>query len=367
MESATITYIDSNETLQQVCAHLRKCEVIAVDTEFFRETTYYPVAALIQLYAGSDIFIVDCLRVDAWHPLSDVFKSNDCLKVLHSSSEDLEIFRQLLGCEPAPLVDTQIAAAIAGHGFSMGYQNLVSKLLSVDIDKEQTRSDWLQRPLSEKQIHYAANDVRWLLAVWHQLRFELEDVGRLDWCLQDCEALMSPNEMIHDWVDNAYLRVKAAWRLNAQQLNILKTLCAWREEMAQLKDVPRSRIISDACAMELAQRQPLEMSDLYRLQQLRSSSRREHGEAIIQQIATAREMDKNLWPDRLADKSAPPFRRKLKVLRSLVADEARAHNLPPELLGRKKELEQFLESPESSRVMHGWRGEILREKIVDLI
>ncbi len=367
MDQAKVCYIDNNQALNLACEQLAKHKVIAVDTEFFRETTYYPVAALIQLFAGEDIYIVDCLTIDDWSSLAALLSKPDCVKLLHSCGEDLEIFRLLLGCEPSPIVDTQIAAAIAGYGFSVGYQNLVSTVLDIDIDKEQTRSDWLQRPLSEKQIHYAANDVRWLLGVWQKLKYELEASDRLPWCLQDCEALLNVADFSGVFLDKAYLRVKSAWRLTTQQLNVLKHICAWREEVAQVSDVPRSRVISDACAMELAQRQPIELSGLYRLQQLRSSSRREHGNAIVELIVRANAMPSDQWPTPLADKSAAPFRQKLKQLKSIVADEAKEHNLPPELLGRKKELELFLESPESSIVMRGWRGDILREKIAKLM
>jgi len=366
MDDTKIAYIDSNEGLKQACEHLIQRECIAVDTEFFRETTYYPIAAIIQLYAGDDIYIVDCLTIEKWEPLKELFTSDKCLKLLHSCSEDLEIFRLLLGCEPSYLIDTQIAAAIAGHGFSIGYQNLVYVLLDIEVDKEQTRSDWLQRPLSQKQIQYAANDVRWLIDVWQRLKADLEQAGRIAWCFQDCDALLSSAQLNDDVIDKAYLRVKAAWRLNAGQLNTLKALCSWREEVAQSEDVPRSRVISDACAIELATRQPTNLEDLHRLEQLRGGSRRHYGEVIINQVKQSLESESDVWPEALADKSAPPFRRKLKLLKSLIADEARIHSIPPELLGRKKELERFLEAPEASLLVRGWRGEILREKILKI-
>lgn len=366
MEDAKIVYVESNSELKDACALLLQQDCVAVDTEFFRETTYYPVAAIIQLYAGVDIYIVDCLTIEDWEPLRALFTSNECLKLLHSCSEDLEIFRLILECEPYYFIDTQIAAAIAGHGFSVGYQNLVAKLLDIEIDKEQTRSDWLQRPLSQKQIHYAANDVRWLIDVWRHLKLELEQAGRLAWCFQDCEGLLNAPQMTDDFNDNAYLRVKAAWRLDAEQLNVLKELCSWREDIAQQKDVPRSRIISDACAVELATKQPQDNEALLRLQQMRGGTRREHGQTIVLKIKDALAINHELWPGVLADKSAPLFRRKLKLLKNLIADEARIHSLPPELLGRKKELELFLESPEASLLTRGWRGEILEEKIAKI-
>ena len=363
MEDEKIVYVESDSELKDACALLLQQDCVAVDTEFFRETTYYPVAAIIQLYAGVNIYIVDCLTIEDWEPLRLLFISKDCLKLLHSCSEDLEIFRLILECEPDYFIDTQIAAAIAGHGFSVGYQNLVAKLLNVEIDKEQTRSDWLQRPLSAKQIHYAANDVRWLIHVWRHLKVELEQAGRLAWCFQDCDGLLNLPLTADDFNDNAYLRVKAAWRLDAEQLNILKQLCSWREDIAQQKDVPRSRIISDACAIELAIKQPKDEQGLLRLQQLRGAARRAYGQTIIMEINAASAISQELWPSVLVDKSAPLFRRKLKLLKTLIADEARIHSLPPEILGRKKELELFLASPETSLLTQGWRGEILKDKI----
>jgi len=272
----------------------------------------------------------------------------------------------LLGIEPYPIVDTQIAAAFAGLGYSLSYQNLIASVLQIEIDKEQTRSDWLQRPLTEKQIQYAANDVRWLPQAWLLMQEQLKKLGRLAWCLEDCESLYNGECHPDDNFDSFYLRLKSAWRLSRQELHVLRALCAWREELAQQKDVPRSRIINDACALELAQRQPKEFNHFYRLQELRSSSRKTYGEEILALIVRATQSPSSEWPDQLMDKSAPSYRKKLKRIKAMTVEVAEAHQLPPEIVARKKQLEEVIESG-STNSLQGWREGLLQTKIIDIL
>lgn len=367
MNAIPVRYIDNNGLLQSACADLSQSSTVAVDTEFFRETTYYPIPALVQLFAKEVVYVVDCLTIDNWQPLITLFEDLSVTKVLHSCSEDMEVFYRLLATLPRPVIDTQIAAAIAGLGFSLGYQNIVKQILNEQVDKEQTRSNWLRRPLSSAQIQYAANDVIWLPRVWEHLQSTLNDQGRLNWCEQDCSRLLDVPVPSLLPADFAYLRLKSAWRLSGVELHILRALCTWRENLAQTLDVPRSRVITDACALEISRRRPSSLTHLKHIEQLRDASRAEYGDEIIAIIERAASDDASEWPDALSDRSEPEFKRKLKLLKGLVEQQAKALSLPPEILGRKRELEKILESPTSSEVLQGWRAELLGSKIAEIV
>ena len=307
--------------------------------------------------------MVDCFDINDWQPLKTLFLNTGIVKLLHSCSEDIEVFQCLLQTQPSPVVDTQLAAAMAGMGFSIGYSSLIKNLLDVEIDKEQTRSDWLRRPLSERQIHYAANDVYWLPAAWSKLESLLQQKDRLSWCLQDCAKLVAQDEISDDDGLDFYKRLRGIWRLNSKELNVVRALCAWREKQARADNVPRGRILSDANIIELSRRAPSTIQQLEKLDGLRLSKHRQFDQIICEIIAEAIAADPTSWPKKLLDRTAPAFKAQIKTLKALVEKEAEAHEIPPELLGRKKELEKYIENPESSEIARGWRGVLLLDKI----
>ena len=310
MSRFDIEYVDSEDALSNACADLCRFGVIGIDTEFFRETTYYPIPALIQLYGEGKAYIVDCLAISHWEELAKLCRNQSVLKLLHSCGEDMEVFHRLIGTTPHPVVDTQLAAAIAGFDFSMGYQNLVKALFGEEVDKEQTRSNWLQRPLTEAQVRYAADDVVWLPKIWKALSGTLEEKGRLDWCLQDCEQLVQTPVPSLQSPDRAYLRLKAAWRLSGEDLHLLRAICAWRELEAQSRDVPRSRVLTDSAAIELSRRAPGSLAELRQIDQLKLNSRKGFADDVLMVIKKAR----------LKSKQCPLHRFRPMVLRSWQAN-----------------------------------------------
>ncbi|WP_341937863.1 ribonuclease D [Marinimicrobium sp. C2-29] len=362
-------WIDDDAQLATLCERWREQGSIAVDTEFMRSETFYPIAALLQIGDGQGCYLIDPLAIEDLEPLRQLFAEPGVTKVLHACSEDLEVFQRWLGVVPAPVFDTQIGAAFAGYGFSIGYAGLVKAVLGVEIPKGETRSDWLQRPLSVAQKKYAALDVAHMLVVYGKLLQTLRESERLEWVRADCAELVAnakkslePNEY--------YLKLGSAWKLHRRELAVLRRLCAWRETRARERDRPRNRLIKEAGLWELARSQPADLGQLQKLKEVPARTQADDGEALLAEIRAGREEPEELWPERLP----PPLGRAeapmMKALKRHVRELAEELELPPELLVRKREYEAIVRSglngddhqlPER---LKGWRYALLGEGLL---
>ena len=360
MNDTQFVFVDNDKALAEMVAACLEQPVIALDTEFIRTDTFYPKPALLQIYDRRQIYLVDPLAIGDIEPLRVLFKSPSTVKVMHSCSEDMDVFSRLLGCYPRPLMDTQIAASIIGMDFSMSYQRLVESILDKQLDKAETRSDWLQRPLSEKQLAYAADDVLWLLDVHDHLTEQLNILGRESWMAEECEGLLLRAEQPIPF-DQYYLKVKAAWRLDPKSLNTLRGLCAWREEVAREKNVPRSRVVSDAILLELSRQRPDNKPALSDISEMRHSTVRTQGDAILAVIAAAEAVDSHNYPPAMLPTGSLDARTALKSMKQAVDGAAKNLNIPEALLGRRRDLEAYLFADDSSTQLlgQGWRARIL--------
>ncbi|MFC6634790.1 ribonuclease D [Microbulbifer taiwanensis] len=361
----TPIWIDSSEQLAELCAHWRRQKAVALDTEFMRSRTFYPQPALLQVGDGECCYLIDNLAIEDLQPLRDLLLDTGVTKIMHSCSEDLETLERLLGAIPEPIFDTQIAAALTGMGAGLGYAATVKELLNIELPKSETRSDWLQRPLSEAQKNYAALDVAWLPLLYGVLIKRLRELERLEWLQEDCTALVStarnpqPPELY-------YLRVKGAWRLRGSQLAALQDLCTWREREARLRDMPRNHLLKENVCMNLAQQLPRHMATLAQ-PGLEGRTLRDLGETLLQIIARAAERQD--LPQRLPQ---PLSRREgewLKLLRQRVNAVAELEGLPAEILVRKKELEGLLQSarPELQGRLLGWRSKVIGKPLLETL
>ncbi|MCB1616856.1 MAG: ribonuclease D, partial [Pseudomonadales bacterium] len=231
--------ISTSKALDHYCEQWLTCRALSIDTEFIRTQTYYPVPALLQVFDGQICYLIDPLHIDNFTSLQAVFDNPDIIKILHSCSEDLEVFTQIPGTLPSPLFDTQLAAAFVGYGFSIGYSRLVNRLFQVELPKEETRSDWLQRPLSEKQVEYACLDVVYLYQLFEHLEALLEKNNKSAWFKEECKTLLEiPDQSRSE--EYILSRLKSGWRLSPQEQSYLKKLCLWREEQARTQNKPRN-------------------------------------------------------------------------------------------------------------------------------
>src|SRR5690554_4454626 len=292
--------IDQNAELADWCKQWLQLPYVAVDTEFVRTETYFPIPGLIQIGDGERAFMIDPLAITDWSPLVELLESPSVVKVLHACSEDLEVFQHLCGALPAPLFDTQLAAAFLGMDFSMGYSRLVSNLLGVELAKEETRSDWLQRPLSERQLQYAADDTLYLAAVYQILAPRIEAAGLTEWLLEDTAELVANARTIMEPAET-YRRIKQAWRLKPAELAILQVLCDWREREARQRDQARNRLLRESTLCPLVQRQPDTLGQLARMDDMHPRTVRQDGETILGLISQGRQVPEQQWPQSLPE------------------------------------------------------------------
>lgn len=250
MSELTWQWVASTSDLERALLDLKHCSAVAIDTEFVRERTYYPQVALLQISAGKTHYLIDPLSLADLDAIRSFFQNENILKVVHSGSEDLEVISRWLGVEARAWFDTQIAAALLGFDQGVGFRALVQDVLGVELDKGETRSDWLKRPLSESQCFYAAADVAYLYPVFTHFEERLKESQRFEWVLE--EGRRAAESIGSDRFD-VVSRSKNAWRLSPRQVALLSALGEMREGIARERDKPRSWIIDDKVLFDLAQ------------------------------------------------------------------------------------------------------------------
>ncbi len=365
------TWVAENAELAELCARLSQQAAIAVDTEFMRTDTFFPIAGLIQIGDGKACYLIDPLAISDFSPLTALMLNDKVIKVMHSCSEDIEVFLRLLGHVPSPIFDTQLAAAFADFGFSLGYAGLVKAVLNIEIPKDETRSDWLQRPLSLSQLKYAALDVAHMLIVYGKLLQLLKTSERINWVKSDCEYLVNNARKPEDF-STAFQKVGFAWKLRPLELAILRDLCIWREVEARARDIPRNRLIKDPSLFDLARKQPQDIAHLQRIDEIPSRTLRADSETLLAIIRKGAASESANWPPRVDAPLAQNETPLVKKLKQFVRDVAERINLPVEILIRKKEYEMLVRSGMKRKPYQlperllGWRYEVIGVGLLEL-
>ncbi len=363
----TIEYIDKPEQLPELCNKIQQAPWIALDTEFLREKTYYPVFCLLQIATPDWVVCVDPIAITDLSALFSVINNPKIVKVLHSCRQDLEIFYQLTGEVTYPVFDTQIAAPLLGFQENPGYAMLVSNFLNVNLSKAYTRTDWSMRPLSPEQIQYAADDVIYLCKIYIKMTEQLAELGRLDWLDKDFELLKN-GELYQISPENAWLKVKGRKRLTGKQLSIVQVLTAWREKTAQAENRPKNWLIRDDLMLELAKLQPSTVEELVKIRSVNERSVKRYGRTICQLIAEAKNSapilmtDKNKSAKKTANQEAV-----LDVLTAVVRMRADENSLNPMILASRKDLEKLLFDEEDNPVLLGWRYSMVGKELQGLL
>lgn len=364
-----IRWIDTPDALEAACTELEGCEVLAMDTEFFRESTFHPIPALVQLYGGGAVYLIDPVAVPAIPALCTLL-SDGPLKVLHASSEDLEVIAGWAKVQIAPMIDTQLAQGLLGEDPAMGYQRLVELWTGETLPKDETRSDWLERPLSDAQCRYAALDVVYLLQIWRAQREALEDAGRLAWLEADCDVLMAQAGRNEDSDAQWYRRNRQLWRLEPRQVEAYRRLTTWREGEARRRDRPRGWLVNDNLLYAIAERLPENRYELSSIEGLKPTLIKREGDALLAQVREARHLDASELPPRLPSPMGAPFKKRLKALKRVVNQEAEQLGVAPELLLRRRDLEAVVAAHLENRELplpEGWRGERLADALRDAL
>lgn len=360
-------YIETLDALTDLCAQLEDSPWLTLDTEFIREKTYYPQLCLIQIANEEHVACIDPLALDDLTPLLDLLYNPAITKVLHSARQDLEIFQQLRGVPPASIFDTQVAATLLGQGEQIGYGNLVKLILDVDLDKAHSRTDWAQRPLSIEQLDYAADDVRYLRDVYLQQRQKLEQLGRLEWLDDDFKQLSDP-ALYAPPLDEIWTKLKGLNRLKGVQLAMVQKLAQWREGLARERNLPRRWILSDDLLIEVARQRPLSEDKLRRIRGMDDKIIQRHGKMMLQLVEEARSLPAEQWPQLQQRPRLSSHQEALvDILIGVVKLSAAQHQLTPNALASRKEIEQLLADNPEAPLLHGWRYELCGQALQGLL
>ncbi|MGY5453220.1 ribonuclease D [Agarivorans sp. MS3-6] len=333
--------------------------VLALDTEFVRTRTYYAHLGLLQIYDGIRCYLVDPLVVDMpplWHALSKHHW------VLHAFSEDLEIIQRVSGQFGLSVFDTQVGAAFLGHGISLGYQRFIDTELGIQIDKGESRTDWLARPLRASQLDYAALDVIHLLPAYLKIKQQLEEQGRYQAALEESARLAAFKQREPN-LDESYRDIKNAWKLNPQQLAVLKTLGSWRIQQAISRDLAINNVVHGDSLWTIARYQPQSMEQLQRLE-LPAQELRIHGHRLLKLVQQGQKVPAADYPKpikRIVD--YPDYKKCIQELKVVVTKVSEESGLPEDVLASKKVLNQYLswtwksnqQATELPLLLTGWR------------
>ena len=368
-----VTWIKEQSQLTPVIEALKSCGRVALDTEFIKRDTYYPRLALVQINVGEHIYLLDAPQLqlqDVWQALSAVD-----VAIWHACGEDLGIFYLLSDCPPLTnIFDTQIALSYLTGQLQMGYQQALDDQLDMHIDKEQSQSDWLRRPLSDEQEQYAIDDVRFLPALYLSLEYELKKQGLYDYVWDDCQLYAQELYDSQQVADEDMYLTMADYRYDTQQMAILQAVASWREQLARATNQPRTFVIKKQAVREIITEKPKSMRELAHKTTMHRSMLRLYGEELLKEIKQAEQLAPAERPPRLP----APYRSKNKALSKAVQHatqiQAEKIGIPANVLMRKKWLHQLYEViayekdladlPEG---LQGWRHEWVMQTLIPVI
>jgi ribonuclease D len=366
-------YASTEAELDQALHKLAGSDFVALDTEFMRESTYFPRLCLVQAATADCCVLIDPLAISNLRALWAFLVDPRRLKVLHAARQDLETLSLSIAhtlpdagpTVPGPLFDTQIAAGLLGHAGQIGYGGLVEARLQHVLTKGHARTDWTRRPLSAEQLSYAADDVRYLVPLYSDLRDALDAAGRTAWAFEENAALEDPRLYRTEPAD-AWRRLKGLERLQPAQRATIKLLAAWREVRAMKSDKPRGWILPDEALREIAERRPQSLADLEQIRSLAEGTLKRQGEELLRLVnegqAAAATESESFTPQRPEPRAVALVSRLMNVVRA----EAEKLRIAPELLVTRKDIEQLAYSGLSDHLRRGWRREVIGERLIAL-
>ena len=362
-----VTVITSNGELAEACARFAGAPYVAIDTEFMRDSTYWPKLCLIQAAVPGFAVVIDPLApgIDL-SPFNALMAKPDVIKVFHAARQDIEIFFHQASVIPTPLFDTQVAAMVCGFGDSAAYETLVRELAHAQVDKSSRFTDWSRRPLNDKQLAYALSDVTHLCRVYETLRRQLDKSGRSHWLEEELDVLRAP--------ETYELKPEESWRRlkmrggNRRFTAVLMEIAAWRERLAQERDVPRSRVMKDEALFEIAAQAPNTQEDLDALRGIPrgfASSRAAQG--LIEAVKAGLALPASAVPD--IDRGPPPAVPPVlgDMLRVLLKIQCEAHGVAQKLIASSSDLDQIAADDNADvPALSGWRREIFGDAALEL-
>ncbi len=370
MTSSQIQFIDTPDAVAALAETLSGAPWLALDTEFLRERTYRPELCLLQIATGgpnNTVACIDPLAVDNIDPILDVIYEPSTLKVLHAAGQDLEIFYWLRGEVPQNLFDTQVAAPLMGFAEQIGYGNLVSEVLNIELSKSHSRADWSRRPLPPKQLQYAADDVIYLSQMYPVMRDKLKQLGRLDWLDQEWIDMTRP-EIYEKPADEMWKRLRHIEKLKGPRLSIAQQLAGWRELTARQENLPRNWLMKDETITDLAKQMPDDMNELKHVRGLSTGTIRHHGQTIVDTINRA----KDIAPEKVQiakrkTKLTATEDAALDALTAITRLYASDLQINASILAPRKSLEDLLRGDRDTIVTQGWRCNLIGDALCDML
>ena len=341
-------------------------DTIGIDTEFMRTRTFYPIPALYQIGGADGVRLIDAQARQSFDPLRALLTDAGRTKVMHACSEDMEMIDRHLGLRPAAVVDTQIAQAFLGPDISKSYASVVETYLGIALSKRETRSDWLRRPLSDRQLAYAREDAAHLVPLWSRIRERLAELGRLSWFEDEmATTLARPAPDPRQY----YRGMRGAQRLRPGNLAVLRALATWREREARRRDLPRGHVVRDDVLVAVAATAPVSRDGL--LQVLPHGARRRYADAMLSACVRGWKGRDRAPPEPLPRPLSRHQRAAAKRMRDVVRETSDRLGLAPELLGRKRLIEacvrRYFATGDLPEAMLGWRAPLVGERFLDLL
>ncbi|OHU85453.1 MULTISPECIES: ribonuclease D [Pseudoalteromonas] len=368
--------IQSQNELNKFVDSISNAQVVALDTEFMRRRTLYPEVALIQVFSQNHLALIDPLLELDLGALWEVFKNPNILKVLHSPSEDIEVFQKFAGFVPSPIFDTQFALQVLGKGNCVGFANMVNTILEVEIDKSESRTNWLQRPLTQKQLDYAASDVFYLMPCFEFIYKQVSESGLIDVVIAESELVAKKRAfMVPD--DQVYLDVKNAWQLKPRDLAVLKELAAWRRNKAERKNLALSFVLKEHNMVEVAKRRPTSLNGLRNVPGIEAMEVNRSGKEILACIERGKSISEPQCPQKLLRLiDYPNYKKAAKELSTKIKHIAQNNAIPADVLASKKQINQLIswnwkKTAEERAcllkpdLLQPWRYELVKEELKD--
>lgn len=364
----TVEYISNQENLDAFVRRATSSSVLAIDTEFLREKTYYAKLCLLQLATDSEVVIVDPFAVDDLLVLVPLMEDPSIMKLFHAGHQDLEILHRELGVLPSPLFDTQVAAALLGHTLQIGYGPLVHSLCGVALKKSDSYTDWSRRPLSPSQLEYAADDVVYLPRMYRIMVERLEAKGRLAWLDNDFAAMADPANYVVD-VRQRFKRLKRVGQLSRRQLSAAREVATWREVTAQQRDLPRKWILTDEQVVEACRREARTIDELFMVRGVRERLNTRDARAVVAELTTGLDLPPDQWPELdKALKSEPNVDAQVDLMEALVRQRSKENDIAMQTLAGRSELSLVARGyTDQADVLKGWRRAMVGEELLQLL
>ncbi|QPJ62799.1 MAG: ribonuclease D [Candidatus Nitronauta litoralis] len=366
-------YITTPEQLAEFCEKLGQPEMMAIDTEFVREKTYYHRLGLVQVGAEGHYAAIDPISIKDLTPLLNLIANPETLKVFHAGKQDLEILYNLMGEAVNPIFDTQIAASLLGWGGQISFAKVVKRVTGKTIHKTETYSDWCRRPLSKSQIDYAIDDVRYLVPVYEYLVKSLEKMGRLDWLEEEFLPLTDPKNFTPAEPSRQFMRIKNFRTLKPRNLAVLCELAAWREEEAMRRDCLAKFIIRDEPLLEMARKTPGDIKALEMIRGIHGKEIKNSGKKILKAIERGLEMPEENIPKIPESNSYSTRRGVEELLIAYVQVRSEDLKIEPHVLADRKQIHDFVkrhelkENLEGHSLLSGWRHTLIGAELHDML